>query len=161
MSIKVMSLVWDTPLDTSTLVVLMALADHANEAGASSYPGNNRLAHKTSMSVRMVQKNLKHLEEHGLIRRAKYAKGGRGMAVEWEINVPLLQTMNQSSPFLQNHELCDRKGCRLRHKTMNPSSPQPSGTINNREEISISEENPRHEGEGLREYLARLSELAT
>lgn len=156
-----MTLVWDSPLDSSSLLTLMALADHANEEGASSYPGNKRLSHKTSMSVRQVQNNLRHLEGHGLIRRAKYAGGGRGKAVEWEINVPLLQTMHSSSPFLRNHELCDRKGCNLRPQTMNPSSPQPSGTINNRAEISISEENPRRADETLGEYLFRLSGIAS
>lgn len=160
MSVRVMSNSWGVPLDPSSLLTLMALADHANDDGHSVYPGNKRLAWKTSTSIRQVQRNLKHLQDHGLIRREKYASGGRGKAVEWSINVLLLESMTYTSLFEIKGDICDRKGCHLSTETMTSTSPQPSGTIINREEISISRENPRAEGEELREYLSRLAEIA-
>ena len=155
-----MTLVWEVPLDPSSLLTLLALADHANDEGKGVYPGNKRLARKCSTSVRQIQYNLKHLEEHGLIKREKYAKGGRGHAVEWSVNAVLCQTVHEAARFLEKGAMCDRKGCNVDPQSMHWTAPQPSGTIINREDSSISEENPRREGEGLRDYLARLADIA-
>lgn len=158
MSIRVMSLCWGLPLDHSSLFTLFALADHASDNGEGIYPGNARLARKTSMGLRQSQRNLAHLETHGLIRRAKYPKGGHGRAVEWAINVEFLQTMTSTTWFDMNRDSCDRKGCHLSPGTMTSESPQPSGTIMNREDLS-TEEHPRGESESMADYLIRLANL--
>lgn len=136
MSIKVMALCWEVPLDPPSKLALLALADHANEKGFGVYPGNARLARKVGLKVRQTQNLLAHLERHGLIRREKYGKGGRGHAVEWSINVPLLaylETMSPVAPITENHALCVTKGCTLVQETMHSIAPQPSLTIKNRD----------------------------
>lgn len=143
MSIRVMALCWEIPLDPSSKLLLLALADHANEAGRSVYPGNQRLARKISLQVRQTQNLLAHLELHGLIRREKHSKGGRGRAVEWSISVELLallETVYSSSPFEEKGAVCDVKGCSLVPETMHPSTPQPSVTIINPDEFSSNPE---------------------
>lgn len=135
MSIRIMSKCWEIPLDPASKLVLLGLADHANDAGKGIYPGNARLARKVSLKVRQTQNLLAHLEGHGLIRREKYAGGGRGKAVEWSINVPLLallETMHSVTPITENHALCDQKGCNVAQETMHWDTSQPSGIIINR-----------------------------
>lgn len=158
MSVRVMSHCWEIPLDPPSKLALLALADHANDKGFGVYPGNARLARKVSLSVRQVQRLLAHLEEHGIIRREKYAAGGRGRAVEWSINVSLLaylETMSSVSPFPGNHDMCATKGCHLTPETMTSMSPQPSGTIINRADFE-NESKILLPGESPSQALRRL-----
>lgn len=159
MSVRVMSLCWGVQTDTASLLTLLALADHANDAGAGIYPGNKRLSHKVGMSVRQVQRVLRHLEEHGLISRAKYAAGGHGHAVEWVINSGVLERVTSQTPFAKKGDICDRKGCHLSPERVTWVSPQPSGTIMKQEETYPQIQ--REPGEKWGAYLARLTELGS
>ena len=69
MSIKVMTEVWkySRATDPSTMLVEIALADHANEE-RSCFPGNKLLAAKCRMKVRAVQRQIRKLENLGEIR---------------------------------------------------------------------------------------------
>ena len=61
MSIKVMSIIWErSERSGSELLLLLALADHADDSGAC-YPSVSRLAAKTRMSERSVQYMLRSL----------------------------------------------------------------------------------------------------
>ena len=65
MSIKVMSIIWErSERSGSELLLLLALADHADDSGAC-YPSVSRLAAKTRMSERSVQYMLRSLVESG------------------------------------------------------------------------------------------------
>jgi hypothetical protein len=67
MSIKVMSAVWEIEgIDSSECLVLMALADHADERGRC-YPSIGRLAKRTKLSDRGVQKVIARLIEKGFV----------------------------------------------------------------------------------------------
>ena len=67
MSIKIMSEVWDTAdVDGAPLLVLLALADYANENGIC-WPAVATLARKTRVSERHVRRILGALERSGNI----------------------------------------------------------------------------------------------
>lgn len=64
MSIKLMSKAWDLDIPLADKMVLLALADSANEKG-ECWPSIEEVAKKASLSDRAVQKCLKHLVEGG------------------------------------------------------------------------------------------------
>lgn len=67
MSIRVMSHVWDFgPENQSELLVLLALADHADENG-KCWPSMERIARKARMSIRTARRTIRKLEAAGLV----------------------------------------------------------------------------------------------
>lgn len=75
MSVRVMTKVWDTPLPDSEKIVLLALADWANDEG-SCWPSIATLARKCSKSERTVQAAIKSLCDAGhLTRHENLGKG--------------------------------------------------------------------------------------
>ena len=111
MSATLQGATYYVPIPKNEKFVLAALADHANDDGGGVYPGNELIALKTSDSVRNVQRLLATLEEAGLIARVRYARGGRGHAVEWAVNAPLV------------YEVARANGWTARRKTMSVVSP--------------------------------------
>lgn len=75
MSIRLMSDVWRTELPTVEKMVLLVIADHANDEGTQSYPSQQTIATKASISVRTVQRSVNTLVEKGYIRVFK-GQGG-------------------------------------------------------------------------------------
>lgn len=168
------------PIGRAEKLTLCAMADHANDDGVGVWPGNTKLATKTSQSVRNLQRHLRALERAGLIARVKNPSGGRGLAVEWEINADLIyavarangwtqrtRTTTRVSPFpprkddttARNH---DKPGT----ETVTPMSPQPSRNHQNPGELSTSDDpplltdtHPRAPGEPIGDYLARIATL--
>ena len=66
MSIKVMNYVWENSQQKgSSLLLLLAIADHAHDDGTGAYPSIESLANKTRMSVRNTQYALRRLEAAG------------------------------------------------------------------------------------------------
>lgn len=75
MSIKLMTLVWDLDLDDSKKIVLLALADAANDEGFC-WPGIASLCRKVSKSERTVQGAIQGLiEQKHITRREIPGKG--------------------------------------------------------------------------------------
>lgn len=67
MSIRLMTLAWDhAPVKGSKLIVLLALADHANDEGRC-WPSMDRIAHRARMTVRQARRVVRDLEEEGLL----------------------------------------------------------------------------------------------
>lgn len=75
MSIRLMSDVWRTDLPTVEKMVLLVIADHANDEGTQSYPSQQTIATKASISVRTVQRSVNTLVQRGYIRVFK-GQGG-------------------------------------------------------------------------------------
>lgn len=75
MSIQLMSDVWRTELPTIEKMVLLVIADHANDQGTQSYPSQQTIANKASISVRTVQRSVNTLIEKGYVRVFK-GQGG-------------------------------------------------------------------------------------
>jgi len=75
MSIRVMSLVWETDLPPSEKLVLLVIADHADDEGGNAFPSVRRVARRASMSERSVQRILRRLCDCGLVE-IEENKGG-------------------------------------------------------------------------------------
>jgi DNA-binding transcriptional ArsR family regulator len=69
MSISLMTDVWRLPLQASRKMVLLALADNANDEGTDCWPSIGKLVEKCSMSERSIQVHLAALEDSGYIKR--------------------------------------------------------------------------------------------
>jgi DNA-binding transcriptional ArsR family regulator len=69
MSISLMTDVWRLPLQATRKMVLLALADNANDEGTDCWPSIGKLVEKCSMSERAIQGHLAALEESGYIKR--------------------------------------------------------------------------------------------
>lgn len=63
-----MSRVWDLDIPSHLKLVLLAIADHANDDGWA-YPGQKSLGVKCSIKPRQVRANIAELEQRGLLER--------------------------------------------------------------------------------------------
>lgn len=79
MSVRVMSMVWEADLPTTEKMVLLAIADSADDDGDNAWPSVATLARKASVSERRVQQIVKGLESRGLLTVHPQAGGHRGM----------------------------------------------------------------------------------
>lgn len=75
MSIRVMAEVWDLPLSSTEKLVLLALADCANDEG-DCWPSIATLGRKASVGERSVQRSIQALKEAGHLTRIEVT--GRG-----------------------------------------------------------------------------------
>lgn len=62
-----MSVVWELPIEPTQKLLLLAIADHADDLGGNAYPSVPRLAERCSVSERTVQYALRKLERDGWI----------------------------------------------------------------------------------------------
>lgn len=94
MSVKIMALCFAAKFGTPTRKVLaLALADHADDDGASIYPSIARLADKCEIDRRTVQRQLRAFEEAGLINVVSVG-GTRGKDTrEWKFDLAKLADM--------------------------------------------------------------------
>ncbi|SDP98498.1 helix-turn-helix domain-containing protein [Lentzea jiangxiensis] len=68
MSIKVVTLVWEyAPAAGNELLLLLAIADQANDLGAEAWPSIDTLARRTRLNPRTVQRLLRKLVSAGLL----------------------------------------------------------------------------------------------
>lgn len=169
MSASLMGAVFYLPdISTSDLAVLLALADHANDAGEHVYPGNDRLAFKSKMTVRGVQKALARLQEANLIAVAQHPHGGRGMAKEWHLNASKIYTLATNHGWANGAprsrfpvERVNTVPERVNVETVKGEhgSPQPSGNHQEPDSLRLQNENPRQPGESAGAYAQRIAAL--
>ncbi len=77
-SVKVMSWVWDhSQAKGNVRLVLLAIADSAEDHGGNAYPGIERLKDKTKLSERTVQQCIARLLELGELEIERPGRGGR------------------------------------------------------------------------------------
>lgn len=69
MSIKLMSLVWEIDLPPGEKLVLLALADQANDEGTQCWPSVETIAKRSGQGVRTVRRALASLEQAGHLTR--------------------------------------------------------------------------------------------
>jgi DNA-binding transcriptional MocR family regulator len=113
MSVKVMGAIWDHVLAPSEQAVLLALADHAEHDGTGARPSVDRLAWKTALSSRTVQRVLHSLERRGVLVRTKAP--GYHRAAEYRI---VLSRLVRKAPFVSLVHMGD---------TTSPISPDQKG----------------------------------
>lgn len=87
MSVRWTALIWDEAkdLEGSKLLLLLAIADHANDDGVC-YPKVETLAKKARLSVRQTQRLLAQLEQAGYMIRDN--AGGRGRPTNYILQPP-------------------------------------------------------------------------
>lgn len=73
MSHEAMSWAWELDLPSSKKFLVLALSNYADQE-ASCYPGHERLASMTGLSVRSVGRNLRELEAMGVFSRERRAR---------------------------------------------------------------------------------------
>ena len=143
MSIKIQTQVWELDLGHTDLMILLAMADHANDFGRC-YPSIPYLAWKTSYSERQVQRTIKELRDKEILVPVSYLNGGRGRATEYRIDTAKGDT---KSPFktdkrvtstTEKGDILSLKGDIQSVKGDIAMSPQPSGTIKNHQETFTS-----------------------
>ena len=79
MSIRVMQWVWDQDIPTPRKMLLLALADDADNDGFC-WPGYKRLARKTNLSRRDVIRQIQRLECDQLLTRQRRTLNGPGQS---------------------------------------------------------------------------------
>ena len=96
MSLKAMNWVWDhSPAVGTELLVLLAIADNADDAGANAYPSTDTLARKTRLDTRTVQRVIRRLEERGHV---VVDRGGGRAANRYSMQLTTPQQPVDNSP---------------------------------------------------------------
>lgn len=125
MSIKVMNLVWDHyPEGGNEMLLLLALADHANDAGDRIYPSVETMAAKTRLSERTVQYLLRRIEERGWLEMVERG-GGRGHAARYRIPVERFSNGANLAPFEKRVQTTAGKGAKTDEKGATAIAPEP------------------------------------
>lgn len=78
MSISLMTAVWVLPVSPARKLVLLALADWADDDGGQCFPSIATIALRASISDRQAQRHMQSLMREGWIAVAANAGGGRG-----------------------------------------------------------------------------------
>ena len=92
MSIRLMTLVWDVRWPTQNhLLVMLKLADHANDDGGKVWPAVATIAKQAQCSERTVQNVLKALRDCGLATVER--NGGGSMPTVYALNTDLLRAL--------------------------------------------------------------------
>lgn len=113
MSVRVMTQVWETPMPAKDKLVLLALADCANDEGLA-WPSITTLARKCGCDERTVQRNLRELEKACAVKREEViGKGCRYIVTPRQYVTP-----GKKSPVTKTT------------KTPGKLPPKPSRTVN-------------------------------
>lgn len=172
MSASLMSAAMYLPIPKAEKLLLVAMADHADNDGLGVYPSNPLLALKTSDGVRNMQKVLVKLKELDLILKDKHPFGGRGLAVEWAIDIDLIYSLAKAHGWTQKRvsvttPFSRRKGGTTAQKggtTAQKGAPGDTPTLltvitTEPETLSLAEQNPKKTGESMADYLSRIAQL--
>ena len=174
MSIKLMSCVFELPLRPADKLVLLAIADHANDEG-HGWPSIETLANKSSVSRRTVLRILKGLEGAGLLNRQKRSrKNGSRTSSLYKLTLGDNLSLGVSGSYLNDTAVVSKPTNNRSHPTSvvttrtttlihqkNPSAHFRSSDLTD-DMRTASEEVlarlPRHEADQVRkEWLSRLS----
>lgn len=129
MSVRVMGMVWDNgPAKASERLMLLAIADHANDDG-EAFPGVERLAAKCCVTIRPAQNTIRALEADGWI--TVEVGGGRKNTNFYRVNLAKLRestpTPLSTAPGGEgNPAVHDRNPAVSMQETPLPTAPEPS-----------------------------------
>jgi hypothetical protein len=90
MSVKAMSVVWESDLTRAEKMILLAYADHADDEGGSVFPAVNRIAWKTGYSRRQVQRVTQGLVAYGYMSEVGKSRFG---TIVYHINLDHLPAL--------------------------------------------------------------------
>lgn len=108
MSIRLMSDVFDSDLQLTDKMILLAMSDYASDTGDSIFPSIETLSEKTSLSDRAVQLSISRLIEAGFL--LKQEGGGRHNTNKYKIVVDRLKGARRSPLKIEKGERGSQKG---------------------------------------------------
>ena len=114
MSIRLMTVVWDIDLPPGEKLVLLALADQANDQGTQCWPSVETIAHRSGQGVRTVRRALASLEKAGHLTR----KHRDGTSTQYHVHPGQNGSPAKQAPLPKTT------------KTPAKLAPKPSGTVN-------------------------------
>jgi biotin operon repressor len=120
-----MAATFELDIPSTEKLVLLAMADHARDDGTGCYPSIDRLAKKSSLSRRGVQKIMRRLEQEGWIVPSKVSKGR--LTTEYRITLANREPRSlfpAGQPRTPGHSTAN-----LSASNREPGSPEPSRTI--------------------------------
>jgi hypothetical protein len=131
-----MTAVWKAVgLLTNRKMVLLKLADHADDEGGSCWPSVGRIAHECGLSERTVQTILAEFRGEQIIVVEGNAAGGSGRSRLYRINVERAQELHPLEPYRAGKgcnsyaPFDDEKGATESAKGCSSFAPKPSVTI--------------------------------
>lgn len=96
-----MTWVWQHSLADGTVrLVLLAIADSANDDGLDAWPSMSRLCQKTRLSERTVRRSIRELEQLGELRclGGRRGAGGRRVSNRYEVTMASSGQIDRSTP---------------------------------------------------------------
>ena len=105
MSVRIMTQVWSLDIPSHLKLVLLAIADSANDDGFC-WPGQQTIAEKCSLTTRAARKNLATLQEMGLVeavQRGKKQTNTYQIVIGTTVPVTLQGDRNSSTSSDRNH----------------------------------------------------------
>ena len=146
-----MTSVWKfAPYREGTLLVLLAMADWADDEGGRIFPRVATLATKARLSTRATQSALRRLEKDGVIECIRRANGQPGRANDYRINLERVKELHGCRSHTRetgNGEgrSCERVGAQLatahiesvKQPSSEPSSLTPRGGRRVRSKIEL------------------------
>lgn len=148
-SISLMSEVWEADLPRDQKIVLLAMADHAQDDGSRVFPGVERLAQKCGYSERSVRRKIADLKDEGLLEPVAYEEGGRGHATEFNIHA---ENLDKLSYFTEKGDSGDENPDTGDDKPGQSLSPQPSVTVSEPSSSAREGSPTREEHSGARQH---------
>lgn len=85
MSVKALNWAFNINIEPVKKVILLALADCADDDGKHCYPGYTHLARKASVCTKTIKRNIAQLVDLGLIKKHNRKKGRRYTSNEYEL----------------------------------------------------------------------------
>ena len=115
MSIRVMTQVWGSGrFDGNQLLLLLVLADFADDGGGNVFPSLQKMAEKTRAARGTVQRNLRELAKDGVLLEVR--RPTRNFPAEYRI---MLAKLRPQGPTPQGRHLRQMRGVMV---TANPST---------------------------------------
>ena len=100
MSVRLMGEVWGLDVNHARLLILLALADHADDRGRNIYPSLSLVAWKTGYSKRRVRAIVSELREQGILIQVTPSRWHR--ATHYRLN---LDPLPRKSPLKREEEI--------------------------------------------------------
>lgn len=98
-SVKVMGMVWEAgPRSAADRMMLLALADNANDDGGQCWPSVDRLAAKCCVQERAARYALRRLEKAGWITTTVGGQGARATS-HYQIELSVLRRGQETAPY--------------------------------------------------------------
>ncbi len=134
-----MEMVWESGLPKNRKMCLLAYADHADDDGNSIYPGEDRMAEKTSDSPGNVRRVTSLLIDDGLLIQTK--RGHRGQRAEFRIDLEVLaaQIARHSEKVKGAHDGQERRAESADRRAPTSGKARTTATPNHQEPSEPSE----------------------